>query len=289
MNPPEVVHGYVDVTDASIFYRESVPTRQDGATVLLLHGFPSGSHQFRRLMDALGNRHRLIALDYPGFGYTKAEPDYAYSFDRLAESLKEFVVKLGLNRFVAYVFDFGAPVGFRLALQHPEWIAGLIVQNGNAYDEGLSSAAREFIGLDPKQPSSEHAVRELMNLQGTRAQYEFGAGQVNRVAPDGWTLDQHFLELPGRKKAQVSLAFDYATNLDRYATWQDWLRRQQPATLVLWGANDPFFLEAGAWAYARDVPTAQVHLFNGGHFALEEHLPTMVPIIEEFLARTWHH
>jgi pimeloyl-ACP methyl ester carboxylesterase len=282
-----VSHRHLDVDGVRVFYRESHPDRADAPVLLLLHGFPSASHQFRRLMDTLGARYRLIAPDYPGFGHTQAPPGFTYTFDRLADVTEGFVRRLGLTRFVMYVFDFGAPVGFRLAERHPEWIAGLVVQNGNAYREGLSDAARDFVALRPETPGAERTIRDLLTLDGTRGQYETGVPDPAVIAPDGWTLDQHFLDLPGRKEAQVALAFDYHSNVARYEIWQAWLRAHTPPTLIAWGRDDPFFPEPGARAYLRDVPGAELHLFPTGHFALETHLAEIAPLIAAFLDRTW--
>ncbi|WP_433413875.1 alpha/beta fold hydrolase [Microtetraspora malaysiensis] len=280
-------HRHLDVDGVRVFYRESLPERSGAPVLLLLHGFPSASHQFRRLIDVLGTRYRLIAPDYPGFGHTEAPADFTYSFDRLADITEGFVQKLGLTRFVMYVFDFGAPIGFRLAERHPEWIAGLVVQNGNLYEEGLSAGARDFIALRPDQPGAEDTIRDLLTLPGTRGQYETGVADPELLAPEGWTLDQHFLDLPGRKEAQVALAFDYHSNVERYGTWQEWLRTHTPPTLITWGANDPFFPEPGAHAYLRDLADAELHVLDTGHFALEDHLPGIAPLIADFLDRVW--
>ncbi|MFD8307035.1 alpha/beta fold hydrolase [Streptomyces sp. NPDC059690] len=281
------VHRHVEIDEVRVFYRESVPDRADAPVLLLLHGFPSASHQFRRLIDALGSHYRLIAPDYPGFGHTGAPEGFEYTFDRLADITEGFVQSLGLDRFVMYVFDFGAPVGFRMAERHPEWIAGLVVQNANAYEEGLSDMARGLVELTPHTPGAQDAVRDVLTLAGTRSQYETGVADPALVAPDGWTLDQHFLDLPGRMDAQRSLLFDYHTNVERYGHWQQWLRRHTPPALVLWGTGDPFFTEPGAHAYLRDLPDAELHLFDTGHFALETHLPDIAPLIADFLDRAW--
>lgn len=280
-------HRHLDVDGVQVFYRESLPDREDVPVLLLLHGFPSASHQFRRLIDVLGSRYRLIAPDYPGFGHTRVPDGFVHSFDRLADVTEGFVRRLGLTRFVMYVFDFGAPVGFRLAERHPEWIAGLIVQNGNVYAEGLSDGARDFIALRPETPGAEETVRALLTPAGTRSQYETGVPDPSLVAPDGWVLDQYFLDLPGRKEAQVALAFDYHSNVESYDRWQAWLREHRPPTLITWGIGDPFFPEPGARAYIRDVPGAELHLFGTGHFALETHLPEIAPLIAGFLDRVW--
>jgi pimeloyl-ACP methyl ester carboxylesterase len=285
------VHRHLEVDGIRVFYRAAGPA--DGPT-LLLHGFPSASHQFRRLIDALGTRYRLIAPDYPGFGHGDAPESaatggpFAYTFDHLADVVEGFVERLGLRRFALYVFDWGAPVGFRLATRHPEWIAGLVVQNGNAYEEGLSPAARDFIALRPDTPGAEQRIRELLTLDATRGQYLTGASDPDLVAPDGWTLDQYFLDQPGHQQLQLDLAFDYHFNVALYPAWQEWLRRHRPPTLITWGRGDPFFTEAGAHAYLRDLPDAELHLLDTGHFALEEKLPEIAPLIASFLDRTWH-
>ncbi|MCP2257201.1 Pimeloyl-ACP methyl ester carboxylesterase [Streptoalloteichus tenebrarius] len=290
MIPPiaRTAHRHIDVDGVRVFYRESLPERPDAPVLLLLHGFPSASHQFRRLIDVLGSRYRLVAPDYPGFGHTEAPSDFVYTFDRVAEVTRGFVERLGLDRFVMYVFDYGAPVGFRLAEHHPERIAGLIVQNGNAYEEGLSEAARAFVALRPDTPGAEDVVRGLMTLDGTRSQYQGGVADPELLTPDSWTLDQYFLDLPGRQKAQVALALDYHTNVERYGRWQAWLREHTPPTLITWGGNDAFFPEPGARAYLRDLPEAELHVFDTGHFALEEHLPEIAPLVADFLDRVWH-
>ena len=283
----DIEHRYVTVDGVRIFYRAAGPSV--GLPILLLHGFPSASHQYRRLMDALGGQFRLIAPDYPGFGHSdapassNASGSFVYSFDRLATFIEGFCRALKLERFVLYAFDFGGPVGFRIASAHPEWIAGLIVQNANAYEEGLSTIARDFIALRRDQPGAEQQVLGIMTEPFTREQYVGGTERPERVAPDGWTLDQHFLDLPGRKQIQVDLAFDYQSNVRRYPQWQAWLSEMQPPTLIVWGENDPFFTSAGARAFLRDVPNAQLQLLHTGHFALEEKLPQIAQHIAAFM------
>lgn len=281
---PRMAHRFVEIDGVRVFYRETGPA--DAPALLLLHGFPSASHQFRRLMDALGTQFRLIAPDYPGFGHTEAPADFTYSFDSLADVMDGFVTKLGLDRFVLYAFDFGGPVGFRLAARRPDRIAGLVIQNANIYEDGLSDMARAMIANRPGVPGAEERVSGILTLPVTRSQYEGGTTDPSSIVPDGWTLDQHFLDLPGRKEAQIALALDYHTNVAQYPAWQDYLRTHRPPTLIVWGRNDPFFPEPGAHAYLRDHPTADLHLFNTGHFALEENLPEIAPLIAAFIPQT---
>jgi putative NADH-flavin reductase/pimeloyl-ACP methyl ester carboxylesterase len=284
---PRVHHRHLAVHGVTVFYRESAPENPDAPVLLLLHGFPSASHQFRRLIDAIGADYRLIAPDYPGFGHTEAPSDFTYSFDHLADITEGFVEQLGLDRFSMYLFDFGAPIGFRLATRHPEWITGLVIQNGNAYEAGLSDLARGMIANRPGVAGAEERVREILTLPVTRGQYEGGTSDPDLVAPDGWTLDQHFLDLPGRKDAQIALALDYHSNVALYPAWQQWLRDHQPPALIIWGRNDAFFPAEGAHAYLDDLPNARLHVLDTGHFALEDHLPEITPLITEFLDTTW--
>jgi putative NADH-flavin reductase/pimeloyl-ACP methyl ester carboxylesterase len=288
---PQVAHRIVEVDGIRLFYREAGPP--DAPTILLLHGFPTASHQFTRLIDALGSRYRLIAPDYPGFGHSDAPESatvggpFEYTFDRLAETIEGFCERLGLDRFVMYMFDFGAPVGFRLATRHPEWIEGLVVQNANAYEPGLSPLAQALVSARRDDEGAEAKIREIFTLSGIRDQYLHGAGDPEAVAPDGWTLDHHFLEPPERQQVQVDLAFDYHSNVELYPRWQAWLREHRPPTLVVWGRHDPFFVEAGALGYQDDIPDAEVHLLDTGHFALEDRLQEIAPRIASFVDRKW--
>src|SRR5262245_2344927 len=284
---PQVRHRHVDVrTDAGtvgVFYRVSGAV--DRPTMLLLHGFPSASHQFRRLIDALGDTYHLVAPDYPGFGHTEAPAGFTYSFETLTDVVEGFVDALGLHRVVPYVFDFGGPIGFRLATRRPDLVAGLVIQNANAYEAGLSDLARTVIANQPGVRGAEARARELLTLPVTRGQYEGGTTDSELVAPDGWTLDQYFLDRPDRQRAQEALLLDYHSNVALYPTWQRWLREHQPPTLIIWGANDAFFTEPGARAYLADLPHAELHTFSTGHFALEERLADIAPLIASFLDR----
>lgn len=271
----------------NIFYREAGPT--DAPVVLLLHGFPSSSHQYRGLIDRLSDKYRVIAPDYPGFGFSDA-PDaksFGYTFDHLATVIDSFTDALNLTRYALYIFDYGAPVGFRLAQAHPERVAAIISQNGNAYEEGLSA------GWDPIRAYWENATEENRNnlrafLQAgtTQFQYQHGESDLTRIAPEGYTLDQHFLDRPGSDEIQLDLFGDYKNNVASYPRFQDYLRTHQPATLAVWGKNDPFFLPAGAEAFRRDLPDVEIHLVDAGHFILEAHLDEVARIIAPFLART---
>lgn len=284
---PQVAHRFVEVDGLRIFYREAGPGRADAPVLLLLHGFPSASHQYRRLIDALGGHYRVVAPDYPGFGHSELPADGGWTFDRLADSVEGFCRALGLDRFTLYAFDFGAPVGFRLATRHPEWIAGLVVQNGNAYEEGLSDMAQGLVAENREDEASRKRVGALLTLETTRGQYEGGTADPAAVAPEGWTLDQHFLDLPGRHGIQFDLLYDYRSNVALYPQWQEWLRQHRPPLLVVWGTGDAFFTEAGARAFTRDVPGAELHLYDTGHFALEEKVGEIAPLIADFLDRTW--
>ncbi|MGY0236052.1 alpha/beta fold hydrolase [Longispora urticae] len=273
-----IAHRFVEVDGVRVFYRETGPA--DAPVLLLLHGFPSASHQFRGLLGALGDRYRMIAPDLPGFGRTETPEGFAFTFERLADITEGFVKELGLERFFVYGFDYGLPTALRLAGRLPERIAGLIAQNGNAYAEGLSEMAHGLLTATPDQ------IRPVLEPEGTRGQYLAGAADPDRIDPDSWLLDQHYLDLPGRKDIQVELALDYPSNVALYPTWQAWLRAHQPPTLVVWGTGDPFFLVPGARAYLRDLPDAELHLLPTGHFALVECLSEISALITRFIERT---
>jgi len=241
----------------------------------------------------LGTRFRVVAPDYPGFGHS-ATPvpaslggPFAYTFDGLAEVTAGLLDRLGLDRFVLYAFDYGGPVGMRLATRRPEAIAGLVLQNANTYDEGLSPAARAYVALTPDTSGAADTIGGLFDLDGIRDQYLGGAGDPAAIPPDGWVLDHALLAPPERRQPQLDLAFDYHTNVVLYPEWQAWLRARRPPTLVVWGRNDPFFVPAGAEAYRRDVPDAEVHVLESGHFALEDRLPDIAPLVAAFVERAW--
>ncbi|MGW4209423.1 alpha/beta fold hydrolase [Lentzea sp. NPDC004789] len=265
-------HRFADVDGIKVFYREAGDP--DAPKLLLLHGFPSASHQYARLIEELKDDFHVVAPDNPGSGHSDA-PERPYTFDFLADTLEKFLRTIGFTGFRMYVFDFGAPVGFRVATRHPEWVEGLIVQNGNAYEDGLSDLARGFIAnRDPQ------AARGMLALEYTRFGYLEGARDPETISPDTWTLDQHYLDL--RPEPQVDLALDYHSNVAKYPEWQAYLREHRPPTLIVWGKGDPFFLVPGATAYLRDLPDAQLHLLDTGHFALEEDLAEIAALIRGF-------
>ena len=277
----------VDVDGLEVFYREAGPA--DAPTLLLLHGFPSSSHMFRDLIPKLAGEYRVIAPDLPGFGQSAmpARETFGYTFDRLARVIDRFTEVLGLRRFALYVFDYGAPVGWRLASWHPERITALVTQNGNAYEEGLSE------GWNPIQaywrdPSARNrdALRQFLAPESTQWQYTHGVSDVARVSPDGYSLDNWYLSRPGADDIQLDLFLDYASNVALYPTFQAYFREHQPPLLAVWGRNDPFFLPAGAEAFRRDIADADVRFFDTGHFALETHADEIATAIRGFLAKT---
>jgi pimeloyl-ACP methyl ester carboxylesterase len=276
----------VQVEGLDIAYREAGPA--DRPAILLLHGFPTSSHMYRHLIPALADRYHVIAPDYPGFGASSA-PDagsFTYSFDRIAEIMEKFLVAIGCTRFALYMQDYGAPVGLRLAARHPEWVSALLVQNANAYVEGISPA---FDAFKPfwagRTPATEAPVRALLTPAMTRFQFVQGTRRPAALEPEAWDHAQAHLDRAGNDLVQLALLHDYRNNPPRYPEWHEYFRRHQPPTLIVWGRNDPFFTEAGARAFLRDLPQAQLHLLDTGHFALEEDLEAIVLLIRDFLPR----
>lgn len=277
----------VDVDGLKLFYREAGPA--DAPVLLLLHGFPTSSLMFRELMPRLASNYRVIAPDLPGFGFTEvpAERKYSYTFDSLAVTINAFVEKLSLSRYAIYIFDYGAPVGFRLALAHPERISGIVSQNGNAYKEGLGEEAWNPVQRYWQQPTQEHrdALRAFLTLDSIRWQYTHGVPDAERIAPETYTLDAALIARPGNHEIQLDLFANYASNVALYPEFQRYLRQNKPPLLAIWGRNDPFFVPPGAEAYRRDNPNATVTLLDTGHFALETHVDEIALAIDEFLGR----
>jgi pimeloyl-ACP methyl ester carboxylesterase len=277
----------IDVQGNKVFYRQAGPKK--APNILLLHGFPTSSHMFRNLIPGLSERYHVIAPDLPGFGFSDA-PDrkrFRYTFENLAKVIGSFVEAIGLEQYAIYVFDYGAPVGFRLALAHPERITAIISQNGNAYEEGLSQ------GWNPiqkywKEPSPENraALREFLTPEATKSQYLYGVQDATLVAPEAYALDSALLARPGNDEIQLDLFLDYASNVAVYPKFQEYFRTGKPPLLAVWGKNDPFFLPPGAEAFKRDNSNAETHFYDTGHFALETHAPEIVETIKGFLERT---
>lgn len=267
-----------------IFYREA--GLKDAPVVLLLHGFPTSSFQYRELIPRLAQRYRVIAPDFPGFGFTRvpAERHYTYTFDALAKTLLAFTNALGLTRYALYVFDYGAPTGFRLAVAHPERVTAIVTQNGNVYEEGLG-AAWAPIQRYWKDPSSANreALRGALDPAAIRAQYTDGAPHPERIAPESYTLDAALIARPGNADIQLDLFKDYANNVKLYPVFQNYLRTSRPPVLAIWGSHDAFFIPPGAEAFRRDVPGADVQMLDTGHFALETHVDEIAASMRAFL------
>ncbi len=284
---PPVFYRTVEIEGLDIFYREAGP--EDAPTVLLLHGFPTSSHMFRTLIPALADRYHVVAPDYPGYGNSSMPTvdAFDYTFDHLAEIIEQFTDKLGLRTYSIYLMDYGAPVGFRLATKHPERVEALIVQNGNAYEEGL----REF--WDPikaywkdRTPENADTLRDFLTIEVTQWQYTHGVRNPEAISPDNWHIDQRLLDRKGNQEIQLSLFYDYGSNPPLYPAWQAYFREHQPPTLVVWGKNDYIFPAEGAHPYKRDLTNLEFHLLDTGHFALEEDGDVIARRIRDFLART---
>jgi pimeloyl-ACP methyl ester carboxylesterase len=283
---PVIYYKKENIDGVDVFYREAGPL--DAPVVLLLHGFPTSSHMFRNLIPLLADGYRVIAPDYPGYGHSDA-PDrsaFAYSFANLAQVIDKLTVALGLARYSMYVMDYGAPIGYRLALAHPERVQALIVQNGNAYAEGLGAFWDPIKAYwTSGSPADREALGRLVTLELTRFQYTDGMSDAARISPDNWLIDQALLDRPGNREIQLDLLHDYGSNLPLYPDFQAFFRQYAPPTLIVWGKNDVIFPEAGAHPYLRDLPAAELHLLDSGHFALEDQLDVMAPLIRDFLDR----
>lgn len=287
----EVRHARVAVRGVEIFYREAGPA--DAPAILLLHGFPSSSFMYRHVIPALADRWRVVAPDYPGFGQS-AFPDrnrFEYTFANLTTVMEAFTEAVGLERYAIFIQDYGAPIGLRLALRHPERITALIVQNGNAYEEGLS-AAWDPLKAYWQEPTAERReqLRAWLTADGVRGQYLAGVPpeSIPLFSPDTWLLDWAYLSRPGNIDVQLALFADYQTNVALYPKFQELLRARRWPALIVWGRHDPFFTVAGARAFRRDLPDAELHLLDTGHFALETHWPRINELMRDFLQRSGH-
>jgi len=277
-------HKTISIDDLTLFYREA--GERNHPRLVLLHGFPASSHQYRDLIPALADRFHVVAPDYPGFGGSDMpDPDaFPYTFDRLSDVVERFLDKIGFTRFGLYVQDYGGPVGFRIVTRRPDWLEWLIVQNSNAYEVGFSPAwkgFREGLWLD-RNSETEAAVAGLLEREAIRGIYLHGHDDPELISPDTWNMDMAFLERPGARRVQMELFYDYRTNPPLYPEWQTFLRERRPETLILWGQRDVFFLPEGGEAYLRDVPDAELHRLDSGHFATEDRLDTIVDHIASF-------
>jgi pimeloyl-ACP methyl ester carboxylesterase len=274
----------IEADGIQVFYREA--GNPEAPVVLLLHGFPTSSFMYRELIPRLADRYRVVAPDLPGFGFTVVpeKRKYTYTFDALAATVAAFTEAINIKRYALYVFDYGAPTGFRLALAHPERITAIVSQNGNAYEEGLGDAwgpIRKYWAF-PTAENREIIAKNVLTLEGTRWQYTHGVLNPDSVAPESYTLDMALMERPGNKDIQLDLFLDYASNVALYPAFQEYFRKSKPPLLAVWGKNDPFFIPAGAEAFRRDIPAAQVKMLDTGHFALETHVVEITAAMKEF-------
>jgi pimeloyl-ACP methyl ester carboxylesterase len=284
---PPTFYRTAQVDGLNIFYREAGPS--DAPVILLLHGFPTSSRMFRNLLPALADRYHVIAPDYPGFGHSSAPAvdQFTYTFDHLAQVMDDLVAELGLTKYSLYVQDYGAPVGYRIAAQHPERVQALIVQNGNAYEEGLDNDFWKPIKSywANRTPESAAPLLQALKVDATKWQYTNGVRQPEKIDPDTWTIDQALLDRPGQEAIQLALFYSYGSNPPLYSKWQEYFRKNQPPTLIVWGKNDAIFPAAGATPYLRDLPKAELHLLDTGHFALEEDGDVIARLIRNFLTQ----
>jgi pimeloyl-ACP methyl ester carboxylesterase len=282
--PPTSVHR-VEADGVRVFYRAAGDA--GAPVVLLLHGFPTSSFMFRDLIPRLANDYRVVAPDLPGFGFTEVPADrkYVYSFDQLALTIEAFTQALKIDRYAIYVFDYGAPTGFRLAMAHPDRVSAIVTQNGNAYEEGLGDAwgpIRQY-WASPTAENRDVLRKNILTLEGTRWQYTHGVANPESVPPESYTLDTALLERPGNKEIQLDLFLDYASNVKLYPKFQEYFRTSKPPLLAIWGKNDPFFVPAGAEAFRKDLPSATIQFLDTGHFATETHVVEIAAAMKDFL------
>lgn len=283
----QTTYHHVEIQGIKMFYREAGP--KDAPTIVLLHGFPTSSHMFRNLIPQLSDRFHVIAPDYPGYGNSDVpdRSDFEYTFDHMAEMVDELLEKKQIQRYALYLMDYGAPIGFRIAAAHPKRVTGLVVQNGNAYDEGLDNDFWKPIKKYWKDDSQENreALRGLLSLQATQWQYTHGTRNAAAISPDNWNVDQPLLDRPGNQEIQLDMFYSYGSNPELYPQWQAYFRKYQPPTLIMWGKNDQIFPDAGAYPYQRDLTDVELHILSTGHFALEEELDLISSKIRGFLHR----
>jgi len=281
-----IKHKTIEVNGLNLFYREAGNPKSPA--VLLLHGFPTSSHMFRNLIPQLAGNFHIVAPDLPGFGFSDAPPraNFNYTFDNLANVITASTEKIGLNRYAIYIFDYGAPVGLRLALHHPDRVTAIISQNGNAYEEGLSAGWNPIqkYWQDPS-PANRAALRDFLKPEATKWQYTHGVADASLVAPEAYALDSALLARPGIDEIQLDLFLDYAGNVALYPKFQEYFRKKRPPLLAVWGRNDPFFLPPGAKAFSRDNPNAEIHFYDTGHFALETHANEIGSEVRSFLKK----
>ncbi len=288
--PRRVFTRSIEINGVKVAYREAGADRRDEGepVIVLLHGFPTSSHMFRELIPKLADEYRVIAPDYPGYGLSDAPSvdAFQYTFDNLSKVVDELLQKVGADEYVLYVQDYGAPVGYRIAVRHPERVRGLIVQNGNAYEEGLPDSFWGDIKKDwaAKTDATRDALRSVLTLEATKWQYFTGAREPDAISPDNWLVIQPLLDRPGNQEIQLALFRDYGSNPPLYPSWQAYFREHQPPTLITWGRHDPIFPAEGAWPYLRDLKHAELHLLDTGHFALEEDVDVISHLIRRFLA-----
>lgn len=273
------------VDGVGVFYREAGP--RNAPTIVLLHGFPSSSREFDTLIPLLATKYHLVAPDFPGFGQSDAPSpsSYAYTFDHLAETTNDLLEQLGINRYALYLHDYGGPVGFRIMLAHPERVRALVIQNANAYTEGLGVKWTGIAKYWANPDAHPEVLDAFMSFAATEQRHTAGTSHPDRYNPDTWTDEYAHLSKPGQREIQGALLYDYRTNVASYPAWQAWLREHQPPTLIAWGANDPSFIAAGATAFKRDLPGAEIHLLDAGHFALDEDVDEIAALMLDFLGR----
>lgn len=282
----QVYYKNIEINSQTIFYREA--GKAENPLIVLLHGFPSSSHMYRNLIDQLSDSYYLIAPDYPGFGQSSSPRvnEFQYTFHNLSIIIESFIDKLQLTNINFYVQDYGGPIGFRIASRRSELVQSFIIQNANAYLDGLGEALAPLAAyIENNSAEAEQGARAFLKLEATKWTYLDGASEPEKVSPDSYSLDQFYLDRKDNDLIQLALFRDYGTNIALYSEWQHYLKINEPKALIVWGRNDKMFIEAGGWAYQRDLPNAEIHQLEGGHFLLEEHFDTVARLIKEFIVK----